>query len=222
MAKDKKETQEEAPAKATKAKPERREKAAKTQSTASGDGSMPKVKSRMEQFYHSDIAPKLKTKFNFTNVMQIPRIQKIVVNIGCGDARENQKHMEKAVDELRDICGQKPVVTKARQAISNFKIRQGMNIGCFVTLRGQRMWAFLEKLIGVSLPRVRDFRGISANAFDGRGNYNLGLREQLIFPEINADKAEKVRGMNVTIVTSAKNDVEARELLTELGMPFRK
>jgi large subunit ribosomal protein L5 len=183
---------------------------------------MAKIEARLKTFYTREIAPKLKAKFNLINPMRIPRILKVVVNMGVGDARENQKFMDKASEELRDITGQKPLVTKARQAISNFKIRQGMNIGCYVTLRGPKMWAFLDKLISVALPRVRDFRGVSPNAFDGRGNYNLGIREQLIFPEINLDKVEKTRGMNVTIVTSATSDVEAKELLSELGMPFRK
>lgn len=198
------------------------ERAAKSKASDSGDGKTPKLPIRLKQIFDKEIGPKLRAKFNLKNVMETPQIVKVVVNMGVGEARDNQKHLEKAAEELRDITGQKPQITKARKAISNFKIRAGMNIGCFVTLRGQRMWAFLEKLIGVSLPRVRDFRGVSPNAFDGRGNYNLGIREQLIFPEINPDKVEKAHGMNITIVTTAKNDVQARELLTELGMPFRK
>jgi large subunit ribosomal protein L5 len=189
---------------------------------AGGDGSTPKIPIRLQQIFIKEIGPRLRQKFNLKNVNETPKVVKIVVNMGVGEARDNQKHLEKAAEELRDITGQKPQITKARKAISNFKIRAGMNIGCFVTLRGTRMWAFLEKLIGVSLPRVRDFRGVSPNAFDGRGNYNLGIREQLIFPEINPDKVEKTHGMNITIVTTAANDVQARELLTELGMPFRK
>jgi len=183
---------------------------------------VPKIASRLQLQYAQEIAPRLKAKLNLKNSMEIPRIMKIVVNVGVGDARDNAKHLEKAVEELRDITGQRPVVTEAKASISNFKIRKGMNIGCYVTLRGARMWAFLDKLISVSLPRVRDFRGISPNAFDGRGNYNLGIREQVIFPEINPDKVDRVRGMNITISTSARNDVEARELLVEFGMPFRK
>ena len=198
------------------------ERAAKSKGTDSGDGKTPKIDVRLQAIYNKEIAPRLREKFGFKNTMQTPRLVKIVVNMGVGDARDNQKHLEKAAEELRDITGQKPQITKARKAISNFKIRAGMNIGCFVTLRGMRMWSFLEKLIGVSLPRVRDFRGVSPNAFDGRGNYNLGIKEQLIFPEINPDKVEKAHGMNITIVTTATNDVQARELLTELGMPFRK
>ena len=224
-----KEDAQEKPAKAAKqegaavekpAKGDRKPK--KSDSSASGDGKTPKIPIRLQQIFEKEIGPRLLQKFNLKNKMQTPKIVKVVVNMGVGDARDNQKHLEKAAEELRDITGQKPQITKARKAISNFKIREGMNIGCFVTLRGLRMWAFLEKLIGVSLPRVRDFRGVSPNAFDGRGNYNLGIKEQLIFPEINPDKVDKAHGMNITIVTTAKNDVQARELLTELGMPFRK
>lgn len=224
-----KKNKEEAPEKAAKpakpegeAKPKGEGKGKKKAELASGDGKTPKLDVRLKGIFEKEIAPKLRTKFGLKNTMETPKIVKIVVNMGVGDARDNQKHLEKAAEELRDITGQKPQITKARKAISNFKIRAGMNIGCFVTLRGTRMWAFLEKLIGVSLPRVRDFRGVSPNAFDGRGNYNLGIKEQLIFPEINPDKVEKTHGMNITIVTTAKNDVQARELLTELGMPFRK
>lgn len=220
-----KEDAAEKPAKAAKPEGEAKpkgEKKAKKAELSSGDGKTPKLEIRLQQIFNKEIAPKLRTKFGLKNTMETPKVVKIVVNMGVGDARDNQKHLEKAAEELRDITGQKPQITKARKAISNFKIRAGMNIGCFVTLRGTRMWAFLEKLIGVSLPRVRDFRGVSPNAFDGRGNYNLGIKEQLIFPEINPDKVEKTHGMNITIVTTAKNDVQARELLTELGMPFRK
>lgn len=204
------------------AKPKGEGKGKKKAELSSGDGKTPKLDVRLKAIFEKEIAPKLRQKFGLKNTMETPKIVKIVVNMGVGDARDNQKHLEKAAEELRDITGQKPQITKARKAISNFKLRAGMNIGCFVTLRGTRMWSFLEKLIGVSLPRVRDFRGVSPNAFDGRGNYNLGIKEQLIFPEINPDKVEKTHGMNITIVTTAKNDVQARELLTELGMPFRK
>ena len=220
-----KEDASEKPAKAAKPegeKPAKADKRPKKTELQSGDGKTPKMEVRLEQTFIKEIGPKLREKFGLKNIMETPKLVKIVVNMGVGEARDNQKHLEKAAEELRDITGQKPQITKARKAISNFKIRAGMNIGCFVTLRGQRMWSFLEKLIGVSLPRVRDFRGVSPNAFDGRGNYNLGIKEQLIFPEINPDKVDKAHGMNITIVTTAENDVQARELLTELGMPFRK
>ncbi|MBI4862028.1 MAG: 50S ribosomal protein L5 [Candidatus Riflebacteria bacterium] len=226
---EKKEKKEKKPADQGKAakpagKPGKQGKGGKPDREAEEDATpaAPPPPSRLLLFYKNEIVPRLRAKFDYRNPMEVPRITKIVVNVGVGDARDNQKLLEKAVEELRDITGQKPVVTKARQSISNFKIRKGMNIGCFVTLRGPKMWAFLDKLISVSLPRVRDFRGVSPKAFDGRGNYNLGVREQLIFSEINPDKVEKVRGMNITIATSAKNDVEARELLAEFGMPFRK
>lgn len=177
---------------------------------------------RLKEQFQKEVAPALMKELNLKNVMQIPHIEKVVVNIGMGEAMENPKALDAAVSDINQITGQKPVVTKARKAIANFKLREGRSIGVKVTLRGERMWAFLDRLIGIVLPRVRDFRGISPDAFDGRGNYTLGLREQLIFPEIEYDKIDKVRGLEVTIVTSAPNDDQARVLLTMLGMPFRK
>ena len=177
---------------------------------------------RLKQIYTEEIAPALVDELALENVMQIPKIQKVVVNIGVGEALDNPKPLDEAVRDLTTITGQKPVITKAKKSIANFKLREGRTIGTKVTLRGDRMWAFLDRLINVALPRVRDFRGISADAFDGRGNYTLGLEEQLIFPEINYDQVEKVRGMEITIVTTAENDDQARTLLTKIGMPFRK
>ncbi|RME06342.1 MAG: 50S ribosomal protein L5 [Anaerolineae bacterium] len=171
---------------------------------------------------YQEIVPALQKALNLENVMQVPRIQKVVVNIGVGEALDNAKALEGAVNDLTIITGQKPVVTRARKSIAGFKLREGQPIGVKVTLRGERMWAFLDRLMNVALPRVRDFRGVSPNSFDGRGNYTLGLREQLVFPEIDYDKIDKVRGMEVTIVTTAKTDEEGRELLRMLGMPFRK
>jgi large subunit ribosomal protein L5 len=172
--------------------------------------------------YKNEVAPALMDALNLDNIMQIPRIQKVVVNIGVGEALENAKALDAAVADLTQITGQKPIVNKARKSIAAFKLREGRAIGVKVTLRGDRMWAFLDRLINIALPRVRDFRGISPNSFDGRGNYTLGLREQLVFPEIEYEKIDKVRGMEVTIVTSARDDDEARQLLGMLGMPFRK
>ncbi len=172
--------------------------------------------------YKNEVAPALMDALNLDNVMQIPRIEKVVVNIGVGEALENAKALDAAVADLTQITGQKPVINKARKSIAAFKLREGRAIGVKVTLRGERMWSFLDRLINIALPRVRDFRGISPNSFDGRGNYTLGLREQLVFPEIEYDKIDKVRGMEITIVTSARNDDEARQLLDMLGMPFRK
>ena len=177
---------------------------------------------RMRERYQKEVAPALFKSFNFKNVMQVPRIEKVVVNIGLGEALDNPKALESAVNDLATVTGQKPVTTKARKSIANFKLREGRLIGAKVTLRGERMWAFLDRVINIALPRVRDFRGVSANAFDGRGNYTLGLRDQLVFPEIDYDKIDKLRGMEVTIVTSAKNDEQARALLQMLGMPFSK
>ncbi len=176
----------------------------------------------MQERYQKEVAPALFKAFNLKNVMQIPHIQKVVVNIGLGEALDNPKALEAAVTDLTAITGQKPVQTKARKSIANFKLREGRLIGAKVTLRGDRMWAFLDRLMNSALPRVRDFRGVSANAFDGRGNYTLGLKDQLVFPEIEYDKIDKLRGMEITIVTSAKNDEQARALLQMLGMPFSK
>ncbi len=177
---------------------------------------------RMQEKYNNDVVPALRKAFDLKNVMQVPRIQKVIVNIGMGEAMENPKAMEAAVNDLTIITGQKPVMTKARKSIANFKLREGRLIGTKVTLRGDRMWSFLDRLMNTALPRVRDFRGVSGNAFDGRGNYTLGLRDQLIFPEIEYDKIDKLRGMEVTIVTTAKNDDQARTMLQLLGMPFSK
>ena len=177
---------------------------------------------RLKEKYQKEITPALMSKFNYSSVMQVPKLEKIVVNMGVGDAVQNAKALDVAVEELATITGQKPVVTKAKKSIAGFRLREGMAIGCKVTLRGERMYEFLDKLIAVSLPRVRDFRGISKKAFDGRGNYTLGVKEQLIFPEIDYDKVNKVRGMDIVIVTTANTDEEARELLTQFGMPFQK
>ncbi len=177
---------------------------------------------RMHERYQKEIAPALFKAFSFKNVMQVPRVEKVVVNIGIGEALDNPKALEAAVGDLTIVTGQKPVTTKARKSIANFKLREGRLIGAKVTLRGERMWAFLDRLLNIALPRVRDFRGVSANAFDGRGNYTLGLKDQLVFPEIEYDKIDKLRGMEVTIVTSAKSDEHARALLQMLGMPFGK
>lgn len=177
---------------------------------------------RLKERYQKEIVPALMEKFNYSSVMEAPKIEKIVVNMGIGDAVTNSKALDAAVEELALITGQKPLVTRAKKSIAGFKLREGMPIGAKVTLRSDRMYEFLDKLISVSLPRVRDFRGISKNAFDGRGNYTLGVKEQLIFPEINYDKVNKVRGLDIVIVTTADTDEEARELLSELGMPFQK
>ena len=178
--------------------------------------------SRLQEKYMKEVAPALMEKFGYKNVMEIPKLDKIVINMGIGDARENPKGLEKAVEEMEIISGQKPVITRARKSVANFKLREGMPIGAKVTLRADKMFYFMDKLVSVSLPRVRDFRGVNANAFDGRGNYALGVKEQLIFPEIEYDKVDKVRGMDIIFVTTAKTDEEARELLKLLGMPFSK
>ncbi len=178
--------------------------------------------SELQSFYSEQVVPKLKEKFNFSNVHQIPRLEKIVLNMGLGEAIQNIKILDSAVDELMVIAGQRPVVTRARKSIAAFKLREGMPIGCMVTLRRERMYDFFNKLVNIALPRVRDFRGISAKAFDGVGNYTLGIKEHIIFPEIDYDKIDKIKGMNITIVTSARTDDEGRELLTLMGMPFRK
>ena len=177
---------------------------------------------RMKDFYKSNVAPALMTKFGYKSVMQIPKLDKIVINVGCGEARENSKAIDAIITDLSAITGQRPVVCKARKSVANFKLREGMNIGAKVTLRGDRMYEFLDRLFNVALPRVRDFRGINANSFDGRGNYNMGLKEQLIFPEIEYDKIDKVRGMDICFVTTANTDEEARELLTLMGAPFAR
>ena len=177
---------------------------------------------RMKEMYQKEVVPSLIKTLDLSNVMQAPRIEKVVLNIGLGETKEDPKALEAAIRDLQTITGQKPIVTKAKKSIANFKLREGTEIGAKVTLRGDRMWSFLDRLMNIVLPRVRDFRGISPNAFDGRGNYTLGLREQLIFPEIQYDSIDKVRGMEVTIVTTAQTDEQARALLKMLGMPFRK
>ncbi|MBR3364749.1 MAG: 50S ribosomal protein L5 [Solobacterium sp.] len=177
---------------------------------------------RLEEKYTEQVKPSLMKEFNYSSVMEAPKLVKVVINMGVGDAIANPKALDEAVEELTQIAGQKPVITKAKKSIANFKLREGMPIGCKVTLRGDRMYEFLDKLMNASLPRVRDFHGVSATAFDGRGNYTLGIKEQLIFPEINFDKVNKVRGMDIVIVTTAKTNKEAYTLLKELGMPFAK
>ncbi len=177
---------------------------------------------RLNDYYKSDVAPALMKKFGYKSVMQIPKLEKIVVNVACGEARENAKVMDAVVKDLSAITGQKPVLTTAKKSIANFKLREGMVIGAKVTLRGEKMYEFMDRFFNVALPRVRDFRGINANSFDGRGNYNIGLKEQLIFPEIEYDKIDKIRGMDISFITTAKTDEEARELLSLLGAPFEK
>jgi len=180
------------------------------------------METRLKQKYKEKIAPALIKEFNYKNTMAVPKLEKVVLNMGMGEAIANAKILDTAADELRSITGQKPVVTKAKKSIASFKLRQGMPIGVMVTLRGDRMYEFLDRLVSIALPRVRDFRGVSPKAFDGRGNYTIGVREQLIFPEIDFNKVDKLRGMNISIVTTARNDEQARALLKGLGMPFRQ
>jgi len=180
------------------------------------------VTPRLLERYRSEVAPKLSQEFRFKNVHQVPSLEKVVVNMGVGEATQNSKLLDKAAEELSVITGQKASIRRARKSIANFKLRQGQAIGCTVTLRGARMWEFFDRLVNVSLPRVRDFKGVSPKAFDGRGNYSLGIREQIIFPEIDYDSVERITGVNVTVVTSARNDAEGKALLTHLGMPFRQ
>ena len=175
---------------------------------------------RMKEKYNAEVAPALMKQFGYKSVMQIPKIDKVVVNVGCGEARENSKVLENVVGDLTQITGQKPIITKARKSIANFKLREGETVGVMVTLRGDKMYEFLDRLFSIALPRVRDFRGINPNSFDGRGNYAFGLKEQLIFPEIEYDKVDKIRGMDICICTTATTDEEAKELLTQLGAPF--
>jgi len=177
---------------------------------------------RLFERYRKEIVPKLQQEFGYRNVHQVPNLEKIVVNMGVGEATQNAKLIEKAAEELAVITGQKPAIRKARKSIANFKLRAGQAIGCMVTLRGVRMWEFYDRLVSVSLPRVRDFKGVSPKAFDGRGNYSLGIREQIIFPEVDYDKVEKITGLNITVCTTARNDAEGKALLTHLGMPFRQ
>ena len=177
---------------------------------------------RLQQQFRTEVAPQLMKKFNYKSVMQTPRLEKIVINVGCGEARDNAKILDAIVGDLGVITGQKAVITRAKKSVANFKVREGMPVGVKVTLRGTRMWEFIDRLFNVALPRVRDFRGITPNAFDGRGNYALGIKEQLIFPEIEYDKIDKIRGMDIVICTTATNDEEAREMLTLLGAPFNQ
>lgn len=178
--------------------------------------------SRLKEQYQTEVVDAMMKKFGYKNKMQVPKLEKVVINMGVGEAKENAKVLESAVSDLEKITGQKAVVTRAKKSVANFKLREGMSIGCKVTLRGKRMYEFVDRLINLALPRVRDFRGVNPNAFDGRGNYALGIKEQLIFPEIEYDKIDKIRGMDVVIVTTAKTDEEARELLTQFNMPFTK
>jgi large subunit ribosomal protein L5 len=177
---------------------------------------MPSLKDK----YRTEVAPALKEKFKYTSAMQIPKLEKIVLNMGVGDVKENAKALDAAANDMAIIAGQKPIITKAKKSVAAFKLREGMSIGCKVTLRGNRMYEFADRFLNIALPRVRDFRGVPGNSFDGRGNYSMGIKEQLIFPEIDYDKVEKIRGMNITFVTTAKSDEEAKELLKLLGMPF--
>lgn len=176
----------------------------------------------LRETYQKEIIPTLVEKFKYKNIMQVPKLEKIIINMGVGEAKDDPKVLDSAIEDMTLIAGQKPVVTRAKKSVANFKIREGMPVGCKVTLRGERMYDFLSKLVNVALPRIRDFRGVSPKAFDGRGNYNLGMQNQTVFPEILLDKIDKVRGMDIVVVTSAETDEEARELLTLLGMPFRK
>ncbi|SHJ66467.1 LSU ribosomal protein L5P [Dethiosulfatibacter aminovorans DSM 17477] len=178
--------------------------------------------SRLQDKYNNEVVPALMEKFKYDNIMQAPKIDKVVINMGVGEARENPKALENAVNEMTIISGQKPVVTKAKKSVSNFKLREGMNVGCKVTLRGMKMYYFLDKFMNIALPRVRDFRGVSNKSFDGRGNYAMGVKEQLIFPEIDYDKIDQIRGMDIIITTTANTDEEARELLKLMGMPFTR
>ena len=177
---------------------------------------------RLKEKYVSEVAPALMSKFGYKSVMQIPKLDKVIVNVGCGEAKDNQKMIEAILGDIAQVTGQKPIVCKAKKSVANFKLREGMPVGVKVTLRGERMYEFVDRLFSVALPRVRDFRGINGNSFDGRGNYALGIKEQLIFPEIEYDKVDKVRGMDIIFVTTAKTDEEARELLTQFNMPFAK
>lgn len=177
---------------------------------------------RLKEKYRQEVVPALQKTFNYTNPMQVPQVEKVVVNIGMGEVIQNPKAMDSAVSDLATITGQRPVITRAKRSVAAFKLREGMQIGCMVTLRGDHMYIFLDKLMNVALPRIRDFQGVSAEAFDGRGNYTLGLREQLVFPEIDYDKVDKLRGMEVSVVTTARTDEEGRQLLKLMGMPFKK
>lgn len=209
-------------AKQTKQETEKKTKKAATTPAKEKAGSTVKFDARLASMYRKEIIPKLKEKFGYSNIMEVPKLEKIVVNMGVGDAVQDSKLLDEAVKELETITGQKASIRAAKKSISNFKLREGMKIGAKVTLRKERMYEFLDRLVNVALPRVRDFRGISDKSFDGRGNYTLGIQEQIIFPEINVDKITKVLGMDVTFVTTAKTDAEAFELLSAFGVPFRK
>jgi len=221
--KQEKTAKQEKPVKKAEAAPAEQEVSAKQEKPAPKETkkAAPVIKvPRLKKKYREEAAPALMKKFGYKSAMEVPRLEKVVVNVGCGDARDNAKALEAVVKDITQITGQKAVITKARKSVANFKLREGMPVGVKVTLRSNMMWEFLDRLLNVALPRVRDFRGISANAFDGRGNYALGLKEQLVFPEIDYDKIEKIRGMDIAICTTAKTDEEARELLTYLGAPF--
>jgi large subunit ribosomal protein L5 len=234
MAKDKTDKPEKAKAeKAEKAEKPEKKKGAEKGKAPAGEQAAPAEKAaakpqepakpaRLRLRYASDVLPELMKEFGFKNPMQVPKLEKIVVNMGLGEAINNGKIIDASVEQLGQITGQKPVVTKARKSIANFKLRQGQSIGAMVTLRGERMWEFFDRLVSIALPRVRDFKGVSPKAFDGKGNYTLGVREQVIFPEINYDKVERIKGLNITVVTTARNDEEGRALLRRLGMPFRQ
>jgi large subunit ribosomal protein L5 len=203
-------------------KQKQRPSAAKKDDKPKEPGTRSEAPPRMLMAYRDAVVPQLTKEFDYANVMQVPRVAKVVVNIGIGEAKDNDKALDAAVGDVTTITGQKPALIKARKSVANFKLRAGQTIGIKTTLRGRRMWYFLDKLVNVALPRIRDFRGVNPNGFDGRGNYSLGLREQVVFPEIDYDKIDKLRGLEVSIVTTARSDDEARSLLTRLGMPFRK
>ena len=209
-------------AKIAKAKAEKKEKGGGKKEMAPVGGYKRTAPPRLKTIYEKEIAPRLLKEFSYSNVMQVPRLVKITLNMGLGEAVANPKILDSAVDELRTIAGQQPVVTKSKKAIANFKLREGQKIGSMVTLRRERMWEFLDRLLNIALPRVRDFRGVSSRGFDGRGNFTMGVREQIIFPEIEYDKIDSIKGMNISIVTTAETDAEGRSLLTHLGMPFRQ
>jgi large subunit ribosomal protein L5 len=208
--------------KGAQAKGDKKEKGGAKKDVAPAEGYKRTAPPRLKTIYQKEVVPRLMKEFKYTNPMQVPRLEKITLNMGLGEAVQNPKILDSAVEELRTIAGQQPVVTRAKKAIANFKLRQGLKIGAMVTLRRERMWEFLDRLVSLALPRVRDFKGVSPRAFDGRGNFSLGVKEQIIFPEINYDKIDKIKGLNVSIVTSAATDEEGRALLRYLGMPFRQ
>jgi len=205
-----------------KTQQQRPQQGAKKEEKPKAPGTRSEAPPRMLTVYRDTVVPQLTKEFDYANVMRVPRVAKVVVNIGIGEAKDNDKALDAAVGDVTTITGQKPALIKARKSVANFKLREGQTIGIKTTLRGRRMWYFLDKLVNVALPRIRDFRGVNPDGFDGRGNYSLGLREQVVFPEIDYDKIDKLRGLEVSIVTTARSDDEARSLLTRLGMPFRK